>query len=95
MESPSKKAWWQPAMTIFGQVTSWIVAPILIALFLGKYLDEKNGSDPWFFLGLTGMAFMVSCIGIARIASKYIKQIEQEDKKSKQKNIDERTRSNN
>jgi len=82
----SKKAWWQSAMTIFGQVTGLIAAPILIALFLGRYLDEKNGSEPWFLIGLTGIALTISSIGIVKVASKYIKQIEQEDKKSKQKN---------
>lgn len=94
MESLSKKAWWQPAMTIFGQITGWIATPILIALFLGRYLDEQKDSDPWFFLGLTGIAFIISCIGITKVASKYIKQIEQEDKQSRQKNINERTGSN-
>lgn len=78
-----EKPWWQPALTVFGEVTGWIAAPILIALFLGRYLDEKIGSDPWFFLGLTAVAFIISTIGITTVAGKYIKQIEKESKNSK------------
>lgn len=81
-----QKAWWQPALTIFGEVTGWIVVPIVVALFVGRYLDEKKGTDPWYFLSLTGVAFVVSCIGITIIALKYIRQIEKENKKKLNQN---------
>ncbi|MBU2229436.1 AtpZ/AtpI family protein, partial [Patescibacteria group bacterium] len=63
-----EKAWWQPAVTIFGEVTGWIVVPIVLALFSGRYLDEKKGTEPWYFLSLTGVAFIISCVGITIIA---------------------------
>ena len=50
---------------------------------LGRYLDEKNNSEPWFFLGLTGIAVVISTVGIGIVATKYIKQIERENKKKK------------
>jgi hypothetical protein len=81
-----EKAWWQPAVAVFGEVTGWIVVPIVLALFAGKYLDEKKGTEPWYFLGLTGVAFIISCIGITIIASKYIKQVEKENKKKLNQN---------
>lgn len=78
-------AWWQPAMTIFSQVTGLIVGPILIALFVGKALDKKYDTDPWFFLGLTAIAFFISCFGIAKVTIDYTKKIEKElaDKKQR------------
>lgn len=77
------KPFWQPAMLIFAQVTGWIAAPIIIALFLGKYLDQKYHTDPWIFLGLTVLSFIISCVGIVRITIKYTKKIEKEIKEKK------------
>jgi F0F1-type ATP synthase assembly protein I len=68
------------AIYIFGQVTGWIVAPIIIALIVGKYLDNKYNSQPWFFLGLTALAFFITSLSIIRIALRYIKKIEEENK---------------
>jgi len=79
-EKKPQKSLWQPALTIFAEVTGWIVAPVIIALFLGKYLDEKYHTEPWLFLGLTAMAFVISCIGIVIVAGRYIRQIERENK---------------
>ncbi|MBU0598025.1 AtpZ/AtpI family protein [Patescibacteria group bacterium] len=99
MENEPQKPWWQPGLVVFAEITGWIAVPILIALFLGKYLDEKYGTDPWYYLGLTAAAFIISSIGIGIIAAKYIKQIEKESKKNKDnKNLNERgsnTRGNN
>lgn len=77
-------AWWQPAMTIFSQVTGLIAGPILIALFVGKALDKKYNTDPWIFLGLTTVAFFISCFGIAKVAIDYSKKIEKEINAKKQ-----------
>ncbi|HLD27846.1 MAG TPA: AtpZ/AtpI family protein [Patescibacteria group bacterium] len=77
-----KGAWWQPAVSICVQITGWIAAPIIIALFLGKWLDEKYGTQPWFFLGLMLAAFIITSVGIARVSISYIKKIEQEAKRS-------------
>jgi F0F1-type ATP synthase assembly protein I len=86
-----EKAWWQPAMSVFAEVTGWIVVPIVGALFLGRYLDERNDSAPWYYLTLTGVAFVISCIGIVIVAGKYIRQIEKENNQQKAKEKDERS----
>ncbi|MFA6098225.1 MAG: AtpZ/AtpI family protein [Patescibacteria group bacterium] len=83
MDNKPQIPWWQPAVTIFAEVTGWIAVPILIALFLGKYLDEKYGTDPWYYLGLTAVAFIISSTGIVIVAGKYIRQIEKENKNKK------------
>lgn len=72
----SDNAWWQPALAVFAEVTGWIVVPIVAALFLGKWLDEKYDSAPWFYLGLTALAFVFTMAGLVRIGTKYIKQVE-------------------
>ena len=77
------KLWWKPAIVIFGNISTWIVGPIILALIVGKYLDKRYNSDPWFFLGLTGIAFFVSMFGIIRILMKYIKDMEKENKEKK------------
>lgn len=80
MTDKIQKPWWQSGVTVFAEVTGWIVLPIVIALYSGRYLDEKYNSYPWFFLGLTAIAFLISSVGIVRVAMKYIKQIEKEVK---------------
>ena len=71
------------ALEIFGEVSAWIAAPIIIALIAGKALDRKFESEPWIFLGLTAIAFLISIAGIWRILAKYIKNLEQELKEKK------------
>ncbi len=80
---PLDKKWWQPALEIFAQVTGWIAGPIIIALFLGKYLDNRYQTKPWFFLGLVVLAFLITCFGIVRLTTDYIKKIEKEAKEKK------------
>jgi Na+-transporting methylmalonyl-CoA/oxaloacetate decarboxylase gamma subunit len=87
-----EKAWWQPAMTVFAEVTGWIVVPIVAALFLGRYLDEKHNSAPWYYLSLTGVAFVISTIGIVIVAGKYIRQIERENQEQRTKNTEQKTK---
>jgi len=89
MEKTPQKPWWQPALVVFAEVTGWIAVPIILALFLGRYLDERNNSEPWFFLGLTAIAFIISCSGMVIVAGKYIRQIEKEgqNKITKEKNL--------
>lgn len=70
-----KNPWHEP-LVVFGKVSGWVVAPVVIALFLGRFLDKKFDSEPIIFLGLTGFAFLVSCFGIYREAALYLKHIE-------------------
>jgi hypothetical protein len=90
-----EKAWWEPAMAVFAEVTGWIVVPIVGALFLGRYLDEKHNSAPWYYFSLTGAAFIISCIGIVIVAGKYIRQIDRENKEKKEKEENNERNGNN
>ncbi len=79
---------WKPALALFGEVTGWIVVPVLGALYLGKYLDEVQGTENLYFLGLTALAFIISCTGIGVIGVKYIRQMEQDQKAKEKKPYD-------
>jgi F0F1-type ATP synthase assembly protein I len=76
----NKKLWWQPAVRIFLKTSGWIAGPIIVSLFLGKFLDKKYNTEPWFFLGLTSLSFLISIFGIIKILSNYIKEIEDKNK---------------
>jgi F0F1-type ATP synthase assembly protein I len=65
-QSSEQAAWWQPAVTMFLRLSVWIVGPVIIALFLGKWLDKKYNSEPWMFLLCTGVAFLISMIGLIK-----------------------------
>jgi hypothetical protein len=81
MEDNKKtKIWWQPALVMFAKSSAWIAIPVICALFIGKYLDKRYGTDPWIFLILTGIAFLVSMLGIWKILKKYINDIEKHGK---------------
>jgi len=82
-----KKIWWQPALVFFSQATGAIVVPLLVALFVGRYLDNKYHTVPWIFLGLTVISFAVSCVALVILAQKSLKLMEKDTLKK-----DERTR---
>jgi F0F1-type ATP synthase assembly protein I len=68
--------WWKPAVEIFSRVSGYIVVPVVLALIVGKYLDNRFNTKPWIFLGLTGVAFLISSFSIVRTVSKYMKEID-------------------
>lgn len=75
MNEDKNKLDWKPAFDIFGKVSAWVVVPIIFALIIGKALDAHFGTDPWIFLGLTGIAFVFSIYGIVRVVGKYMRTI--------------------
>jgi F0F1-type ATP synthase assembly protein I len=72
----NKGPWWKPGMEILSEVSTWIVAPIVLALIFGKMLDTHYGTKPVIFLCLTGFAFLVTCLGMYRVVKNYIKKLE-------------------
>lgn len=73
-------AWWQPAITTFLKLSVWIAAPIIIALYLGKWLDSKYRSEPWLFLICIAAAFVVSLFGLIKSTVREYKKFEKESK---------------
>lgn len=60
----NQTAWWQPAMEIFAQISSWIVAPLLAAIFLGRYLDDRFGTTPWWYIACVAVGFVITNVGL-------------------------------
>ncbi len=82
-EDFKEESWWQQGLTLFAEVSSWIVAPIILALIFGKMLDKHFDTSPWIFLSLTGVSFFVSCYGIYRIVIGYIRGLQNKDEEEK------------
>lgn len=70
--------WWQPGMQLFLRLSGWIGGPIIVAVFLGKYLDRRYRSEPWLFLATVGISFVISMIALITIGFKEFKRIEKE-----------------
>ena len=82
--------WLRLALTVFAETTGWIAFPVVGALFLGRYLDERQGTEPLYYLSITAVAFVFSSIGIGITGVKYMKQIERDEELKKKKANDSR-----
>ena len=82
----NQKAWWQPAVIMFARMSAWIAIPVILALFIGRWLDEKYSTDPVLFLAIVGFAFLISIFGLAKIVKEEYGKIEDDVKKNKENN---------
>ena len=82
--------WWQPGLALFIKLSGWIAGPVIAAVFLGKWLDDKYGTKPWLFLLTVGIAFLVSSFGIVRDSKREMERIKGEAmRKQSEKKIQE------
>ena len=77
------KDWWHQGVKMFAQATGWIAFPVIGALFLGQWLDQKYDTGQLYFFSLTALAFIISCTGIGIIGVKYMKEAERTNKDNK------------
>lgn len=75
--------WWKPAVQIFSEVSTWIAVPIIVALIIGKALDNHYGTKPLMLLILAGIGFLISSYGIVKAVKKFIEKTKQEVEKNK------------
>ncbi len=66
---------------LLGAMTGWILVPAIAGGLLGTWLDEKYGTAPWLFLLILGLSFIISVVGIARIAFAEFRRMDGEQKK--------------
>ena len=83
-ESKNQAPWWQPGLILFLKLSSWIAGPIVAAVFLGKYLDRRFGTEPWLFLATVGVSFAISTVAITIQSIREIKRIEAGEMKKKE-----------
>ena len=83
--SQNDAPWWQPSVILFTRLSGWIGGPIILALFVGKWLDKKYHSEPWLFLLSVGVAFVISTVGIVKESTEAMQKIAEEEKNKKPK----------
>lgn len=82
-----KKDSWTIALRVMANLSGWIVAPVILGVIIGKWLDQKFNTEPWLFLGTIGFCFLISMYGLVINALKEFKKIEkdcEENKKNKE-----------
>lgn len=67
--------WRTQGLALFFRLQILIVMPMLIAIFIGKWLDKKYDSEPWLFLVSVVLAFIISMIGLIRNSINEMKKI--------------------
>ncbi|OGI88303.1 hypothetical protein A2906_01995 [Candidatus Nomurabacteria bacterium RIFCSPLOWO2_01_FULL_37_25] len=67
---------WIPGMQIFGEISTWIAVPIILALIAGKALDKHYGTKPIMLLVSAGVAFLISAYGIVKAVKKFNAKIQ-------------------
>lgn len=72
--------WWQPALSLFVRLSSWIAFPVVTAVFLGNWLDKKYGSEPFGLIAVVGIAFIFSMIGLVYETGKEYQEILKNEK---------------
>ncbi|RJQ33713.1 AtpZ/AtpI family protein [Candidatus Parcubacteria bacterium] len=82
--------WLRVGLVMFAETTGWIAFPVIGALFLGEWLDNKYDTGQLFFFSLTAGAFIVSSIGIGITGVRYMRQIELADREAKKNKENER-----
>ena len=60
-------------MIVFARIWGWVAVPVVLALFVGSWLDEKFGTKPWLFLATMALAFLVTVLGIMKEVNRYIR----------------------
>lgn len=76
IQAVGDQTWWQPAVAVFARLSGWLLAPLLIGVTLGKWLDRKYDTAPWLFLATIGVAFLVSMFGLIKNTLEEFKKIE-------------------
>jgi F0F1-type ATP synthase assembly protein I len=74
------------------RLSAWIGAPVIVALLLGKALDRWLDTSPWFFLGLTGFAFLISMFGLVKESKEYLATLTKESDKKDVTNTTDTTK---
>jgi len=69
---------WSLALRVMANISGWIAFPVIIGLFLGRWLDRHFGTDPWLFLTTIGVCFLISIYGLVINALKEFKKIEKD-----------------
>jgi F0F1-type ATP synthase assembly protein I len=73
--NPNNPNWWVEPFQVFIRMSVWIVFPVLLASWLGKYLDRQYNSQPKWLLICVGLSFIISITGLIKETLKEYKKI--------------------
>jgi len=85
----TKEPWWKDGIIIFSKVSGYIIVPVILGSYIGKYLDQKYNTEPTLFLVSIGIAFISTIFLIWREMKVYKKKLDlsaQAEKEENQKN---------
>ena len=82
-DSQPSGPWWKSGALVFSEISTWIVVPIVLALIIGKRLDAYYGTDPWIFIGLAALGFLITAYGIVKSVKKYAEKEKEKESASK------------
>ena len=85
-QEPKKKPFWIDVVVAFGKITGWIVAPIVMAAFIGGRYDEARGTGNTYFMIAAGIAMIITIAGIASEARRYSKMMDKQEQKDTTRN---------
>jgi F0F1-type ATP synthase assembly protein I len=69
--------WWRPGLVVFARTSAYIAFPIIIALYIGKYLDAKFNTAPYLILLSMVLAFTTSVTLIWRSLKVYMNDLKE------------------
>ena len=72
--------WWSAGVKLMSEVSSWIIVPIVGALVLGKFLDQRFGTEPVMFFVLAGLGFLITGYGIFKVVRNYMKKLQKKER---------------
>jgi F0F1-type ATP synthase assembly protein I len=83
------KPYFRDALVAFGRMSGWVAGPVILALFIGKWVDKKYETEPYAFIAIIALGFFISVFGILRESKRYIKNIELKNPTPLQKTTEE------
>ena len=64
------------SLRVLASITAWIAGPVIIGVFVGRWLDNKYHTEPLLLLVTIGFCFLISMYGLVINALKEFKKIE-------------------
>ena len=91
MEKDKNKVDWMSGITVFSDISTWIVVPVVLAMIFGKKLDIYYNTKPWIFIIFIAFSFLISSYGIIKAVRKYKVKLDKENLwKNKQQQEDKK-----
>jgi len=80
MNNNIEKPWWRDGVILFTKVSAYIAFPVIIASYVGKFLDKKYNTDPFLFFTSIAVAFISTMLLIYKEVKIYKNSLDKEKK---------------